>query len=1179
MLRLMPIAIVVALGFCSALVAAPSAELRLRQAEADPVLASPDELTEILEACRELGDSRCEARALLARAECLYQSSPVPSVAEDAAAAAVILRKAEAGIELGRALLLMGGPSVQEALEIARASGDSELEGRTLCSLATGDMNSGDHEELWKKLERIRSIEEKNDLPRVTGCRAYVEGLALFAEGKQAEARAVWDGFADSEIAKSAPREKLWALIGGTIASFSALSDLQGAVGRGRRARELADRLPGLTDRARTYTNLAIALSISGIHGETKEIASAGLELSRQAGVRSGEAICLRLLGSTAHQMGDVSGALQLCGESLELASGDADRFYALLCLASALHSEGRFEEAVGKSEEAKSIADGLGVAGMRAHARNILSMAYLELGDPGRAEEVADEALELLGPKGNALTRAWALKTRGMARSVAQRHTLSFEDLQEAFRLFGSLGNSSAQARVAIDMGNVQYYLNRVDRALDYYEQAVELARQAGAIEVRHIAISNLALAERRFGRISESRELLLEQAAEIDGLDSGVLSANTILNLAEALEEIGEVPEAERLASRALKSGAVHESAMLLARAHAVLASARSSRGRYDEAFSHCGTALELSGSLSPWTTMDLHWSCGNVLLDGGRVADGREMLRTALRIGEEARSALEQPDFRASFLSDRTDLNVDLVRAVLHDAGPDPPPELVEEAFAISERFRAWTLLDAMAGERREEQTGSERRVELLAHMAEIHLEKMTATPERRAEILSEIRRIEDRLAAVTRSPRDTAVLGGSGIGADEIGELLADGETAFIEYLIGSRAAYLFVATLDGTRLAELPRRKEEIEHDVRIFRGLIERRGPDIERDRQAIRKVGGRLYRTLIVPAMEILDVDIRRLVICPDGMLHLLPFDALVAPAEGPDGAIRYLVEDFQITIAPSLGVFAQLQRNGVRERQMPRLIAFANPRPLATDYPPLPYSEEEVRVAARRLDGDARIYTEGEATEGHARLALSGGHQVVHFAGHGFLDAGSIGRSGLVLAPKPEEGDDGLLQAREVVDLDIGVGLVILSGCSTGGGRLLPGEGPMGLPHAFFQAGAPTILMSLWDVRDRAAAILMDRFYSGLADGRSYGEALRAAKLDLLASGREELRHPSVWAPFVMAGLGDGRLEPSTHGERRASGLNGWIIGLLSLAIVLWLLSALLRRRSRSAPSPRSR
>jgi len=383
---------------------------------------------------------------------------------------------------------------------------------------------------------------------------------------------------------------------------------------------------------------------------------------------------------------------------------------------------------------------------------------------------------------------------------------------------------------------------------------------------------------------------------------------------------------------------------------------------------------------------------------------------------------------------------------VQAVLTASGPDQSAEAVEEAFEISERFRSWTLLDALAGGQwnREQKDGptkpdeSERRSELLANMAQIHLEMMTATPERRADMLSEIRQLEDRLAATTRSPRAAAhILGRSGGTVQDLRAQLPDDETAFLEYLLGHRSAYVFALTNDEIRVAELPSNRYELWSDVWKLRSLIRRRGSDPERDERAIRIVGERLYRSLIAPAKKLLGNTVRRLVICPDGALHVLPFDALIVPGDGQDDSIRYLVEDFQITVVPSLGVFAQLRRTDSTNREVPPLVAFANPetRPdefatedgASVEYPPLPYSEEEVRIAARRLGGDARIFVGNEATEANARTALKRGHQVAHFAGHGFLDAGSIGRSGLVLAPDPEAGDDGLLQARELVDLDI--------------------------------------------------------------------------------------------------------------------------------------------------------
>jgi CHAT domain-containing protein len=181
------------------------------------------------------------------------------------------------------------------------------------------------------------------------------------------------------------------------------------------------------------------------------------------------------------------------------------------------------------------------------------------------------------------------------------------------------------------------------------------------------------------------------------------------------------------------------------------------------------------------------------------------------------------------------------------------------------------------------------------------------------------------------------------------------------------------------------------------------------------------------------------------------------------------------------------------------------------------------------------------------------------------VHFATHGFPDAESLGRSGLLLTPSPSDGDDGLLQAREVVDLEVRSDLVVLSGCTTGGVRLVPGEGLLGLPQALLQAGAPTVVMSLWAVRDRAAERFMERFYAALARGLDAGGALRSAKLDLLASDDPRLRHPSTWAPFVLFGVADRALPAPS----RLRALRGPAAGvaLLGLGIAFWALS---RRRA---------
>ena len=94
----------------------------------------------------------------------------------------------------------------------------------------------------------------------------------------------------------------------------------------------------------------------------------------------------------------------------------------------------------------------------------------------------------------------------------------------------------------------------------------------------------------------------------------------------------------------------------------------------------------------------------------------------------------------------------------------------------------------------------------------------------------------------------------------------------------------------------------------------------------------------------------------------------------------------------------------------------------------------------------------------------------------------------------------------------------------LVTLSACDTGLGKVLGGEGLLGLTQAFRYAGARTVLASLWSVSDASTSELMRRFYGSLKQGQTKADALRSAQLDLLRD--PELSHPFRWAAFVLVG-----------------------------------------------------
>src|SRR5262249_40505533 len=177
-----------------------------------------------------------------------------------------------------------------------------------------------------------------------------------------------------------------------------------------------------------------------------------------------------------------------------------------------------------------------------------------------------------------------------------------------------------------------------------------------------------------------------------------------------------------------------------------------------------------------------------------------------------------------------------------------------------------------------------------------------------------------------------------------------------------------------------------------------------------------------------------------------------------------------------------------------------------------------------------------------------------------LVHFATHAIADTRDPDRSRILLAPPARGAAPDYLFLREVADLDLtGVEVVTLSACETERGKVIRGEGVEGFSRALLAAGAAASVTTLWDIADRASAALMAQFYFFMSDGRPKAEALRQAKLQLLASNGP-WSHPYYWAGYVLSGGGSGRLPRVV--SRRALGLGALpaiVVSLLALTAAL--------------------
>lgn len=160
-------------------------------------------------------------------------------------------------------------------------------------------------------------------------------------------------------------------------------------------------------------------------------------------------------------------------------------------------------------------------------------------------------------------------------------------------------------------------------------------------------------------------------------------------------------------------------------------------------------------------------------------------------------------------------------------------------------------------------------------------------------------------------------------------------------------------------------------------------------------------------------------------------------------------------------------------------------------------------------------------------DATETRFKELSATHTDVIHLALHGYADLDYPDRSALIFAPEPNGPDDGMLQAREIRALHLQAKLVTLSACDTGVGPV--GETDVNnLVNAFIEAGADTVVSTLWEIEDQLTERLMSDFYSKLALHERKVDALRSAQIDLLNQGYP----PYFWAGIQIVGDSTGTI-----------------------------------------------
>ena len=374
-------------------------------------------------------------------------------------------------------------------------------------------------------------------------------------------------------------------------------------------------------------------------------------------------------------------------------------------------------------------------------------------------------------------------------------------------------------------------------------------------------------------------------------------------------------------------------------------------------------------------------------------------------------------------------------------------------------------------------------------------------------------------------------------------------LCDDRTAIIEYAFSGNTLMAFWITKQGYsyRLIEFDSNSasEIVNKQIEEFKTAIEHIA-----DRQILKNLSQPIYKKLLAPFIE-QNAHISQILIVPDQGIALLPFDALIRDN-------KYLIEDFNFKYLPSATVYNYIQNPHRKTSQELLALAASGLQP-STNFSTankrnslssLPASLLEVDSISIHFDSKVLLNEGIIYEEDFKRLDLSS-FKYIHFASHALVNEENPLQSGLLLASSNTAensfGEDGFLNSMEISSLTLNADLVVLSACNTGFGKVIAGEGLLGLQRSFLKAGASSVLVSLWSIYDRSTAQLMGKFYENINlyessdftwwDKTLYyfdsyqaplfdykAKAIRDAKLSMLQ--HPYYNHPVYWAPFILIG-----------------------------------------------------
>jgi CHAT domain-containing protein/Tfp pilus assembly protein PilF len=897
-------------------------------------------------------------------------------------------------------------------------------------------------------------------------------------------------------------------------------------------AREAALEANDLPSQAAALLGIGDTENLQGHLAAARQPLEESLAIREQLHDLRGVGESLSMIGNVLYAQGDETGARDYYERSLKVREEAGDRPGMAVSwnnLGNTLEQLGLYTDAAHYLELSEQAFEELGNQRNRGAVLTNLGMLYGYMGEFDRGLPLIMQGLGIARELHDDFHISQALNDAGVIHTWMGNYRAALDELNQSLKLREAMSFDQGAQEVVNNIGLVFQAQSDHQQSLTYFRKALALNKKIGDPDLEAESLLNVGLELLALGRVSESVREFRQSIRLSEAVGTKPHLGDALRGLGRAEMRLGNAPAAFRDFSRAAATEKEIGNKAGVADTTMELAGARLQSGDAASALPLARDAAELAHEISRYETL---WQAklisARILRRQGHLAEAAADLDEAIAAVQILRFQVAgEASALPAFIADRLEpyrerILVDIARGDL--AG----------AFADVERSKAGSLTEVVHAGRR----GSSPALSAEEHAQERDLENELAswnirvakagsgeTREKPADLrrgLEEKRlELESFQSVLTARHPELAIQRGAAapLTLDQAKDLARVSQAVILDYIVTRETTYLFlVQPAADVRMFPIHISAEEIKRRAFEFRRQIA--SHDL-----SFTRLAQELHTLLLAPASAEL-ARYRDWIIVPDGALWDVPFQALTS-SQG-----HYAIQDAAIAYAPSLAVLRAAQsraKDAGGDASSRQLLAIGNPT--AHSMGSLPGAEKQV-AALRALYGESRssVFTGADATEERFK-AEAGHYRVIHLATHAVLDNGSPLYSRVLLAsPEPESKEDGFLEAREMMDLDLHAEMVVLSGCETGGGKARPGEGITGMLWAMFVAGAPTTVASLWPVESSSTSELMVDFHRNWLASRSTGasfrkaSAMRAAAQKLIAT--PQYSHPFYWAGFMVVG-----------------------------------------------------